>query len=100
MLLEFAREVRHDPSPPPKVKRDVRFIILSIIANSSFKAWREQDSQDLRWLRQSETAGKRFEAETRPIAISPVLRVFSDGQTDRLTNRPSDKWLIELRARD
>ena len=29
--------------------------------------------------------------KTRPIAISHVLRVFSDGQTDRQTDRPTDR---------
>ena len=41
--------------------------------------------------------------KTRPIAISRVLRAFSDGPTDRPTDRPTDQpteWLIESRARD
>ena len=40
---------------------------------------------------------------TRPIAISRVLRVFSDGRTDRPTDRQTDRpteRLIESRARD
>ena len=40
---------------------------------------------------------------TRQIAISRVLRVFSDRQTDqppnRLTDQPTE-WLIESRARN
>ena len=41
--------------------------------------------------------------KTRPIPISRVLRVFSDRQTDRLTDQPTNQqteWLIELRTRD
>ena len=41
--------------------------------------------------------------QSRLIAISRVLRVFSDGQTNRQTDRQTDRpteWLIELRARD
>ena len=41
--------------------------------------------------------------ETRPIAISRVLRVFSDRETDRLTDRPTNRrteWLLGLPARD
>ena len=39
------------------------------------------------------------EMKTRPIAISRVLRVFSDRRTDQQTDRPTER-LIESRARD
>ena len=54
-------------------------------------------------LRDKSVRTKAKKIGTRQIAISRVLRAFSDRQTDRQTDRPTDRpteWLIESRARD
>ena len=40
---------------------------------------------------EGEEAVDREAVKTRPIAICRVLRVFSDGRTDRPTDRPTDR---------
>ena len=41
--------------------------------------------------KKNRTDKKKLEEKTRQIAISRVLRVFSDRQTDRQTDRPTDR---------